>query len=75
MSEVAVQYMVPVTVFVDTATGQVERVLQENENMFLPDMADVFDVHNGWTPIADEAIKEMVIDIAESNDWPTWDRA
>ena len=74
-TEVAIQFMVPVTVFVDTATKQVERVLQENENMFLPDMADVYDVHNGWTPIDDEVVKEEVIDIAQSNDWPAWDRA
>ena len=73
--KIAVQYMVPVTVFVDTETNEIEQVLQENENIFLPDMADVYDVDNSWNPIIDESIKEEVIDIAENNDWPAWDCA
>ena len=75
--KVAIQYMVPVTVFVDTETKEVERVLQENENIFLPDFADVYDIDRSWNPIIDEALKEEVIEIAEDNhiEWPVWDRA
>ena len=72
--KVAVQYMVPVTVFIDTETEEVERVLQENENIFLPDYFDVYDVENGWTPIKDEAIIDTAVDITDG-DWPVWDRA
>lgn len=71
--EAAVQYMVPVTVFVDTETNEVVRVLQENENMFLPDMPDVYD--ENWNPISAEGIIDNVLDIAETYDWPVWDRA
>ena len=73
--EAAVQYMVPVTVFVDTETKEVVRVLQENENMFLPDMPEVYD--ESWNPITDEITVEGVINITENNhkDWPVWDRA
>lgn len=73
--KVAVQYMIPITVFVDTETNEVERVLQENENMFLPDMPDVYDVERSWNPIIDDALREQAIDITEDNDWPAWDRA
>jgi hypothetical protein len=72
--EAAVQFMVPVTVFVDTETKEVVRVLQENENMFLPDMPEVYD--ESWTPITDEILSEEIIDIAEGDsEWPVWDRA
>jgi long-subunit acyl-CoA synthetase (AMP-forming) len=71
--EAAVQYMVPVTVFVDTETKEVVRVLQENENMFLPDIPEVWD--ESWQPIEDEILAEEIADIAESATWPVWDRA
>jgi len=71
--EAAVQYMVPVTVFVDTETNEVVRVLQEYENIFLPDMPDVYD--ESWNPIDAKGIIDNVLDIAESADWPVWDRA
>jgi hypothetical protein len=71
--EAAVQFMVPVTVFVDTETKEVVRVLQENENMFLPDTPDVWD--ESWIVIQDEALVEEAIDIAKDNDWPAWDVA
>jgi hypothetical protein len=73
--QVAIQYMIPLTVFVDTETKEVERVLQENENMFLPDMPDVYDVDRSWNPIIDETLKEEVIDIVQDNEWPVWDVA
>lgn len=73
--EVAIQYMVPVTVFVDTETKEVTQALQEYDNIFLPDNADAYDVVNGWDPIKDEAIVEAAIDIAENNEWPVWNRA
>jgi len=73
--KVAVTYMVPVTVFIDTETEEVERVLQENENIFLPDFADVYDVDRSWNPIIDEDIREQAFDIAEHSVWPVWDKA
>jgi len=73
--QVAIQYMIPLTVFVDTETKEVVRVLQENENMFLPDMPDVYDVDRSWNPIIDETLKEEVIDMVENAEWPVWDRA
>jgi hypothetical protein len=72
--QVAIQYMIPLTVFVDTETKEVVRVLQENENMFLPDMPEVYD--ESWNPITDEILSEEIIDIAEGgSEWPVWDRA
>ena len=73
--EVAIQYMIPLTIFVDTETEKVTRILQENENKFLPDMPDVYDVDRSWNPIIDEDIKEQVIDIVQDNEWPVWDVA
>jgi len=73
--EAAIQYMIPLTIFVDTETNKVTRILQENENKFLPDMPDVYDVDRSWNPIIDEDIKEQVIDIVQDNEWPVWDRA
>lgn len=72
--EAAIQYMVPVTVFVDTETKKVVRVLQENENMFLPDIPEVWD--ESWQPIEDEILAEEIAEIAEADsEWPVWDRA
>ena len=75
--EAAIQYMIPLTIFVDTETNKVTRILQENENKFLPDMPDVYDVDRSWNPIIDETLKEEVIEITENNhiEWPVWDRA
>jgi len=73
--EVAIQYMIPLTIFVDTETNKVTRILQENENKFLPDVPDVYDVDRSWNPIIDEDIKEQVIDIVQDNEWPVWDVA
>jgi hypothetical protein len=71
--EAAIQYMIPVTVFVDTETKEVVRVLQENENMFLPDMPEVYD--ESWQPIEDEILAEEIAEMAESATWPIWDKA
>ena len=73
--EVAIQYMMPVTVFVNTETNEISQVLQEADNIILPDYPEVYDVVNGWKPIEDEAIVEAAIEIAESEVWPVWDRA
>ena len=73
--EAAIQYMIPLTIFVDTETNKVTRILQENENKFLPDVPDVYDVDRSWNPIIDEDIKEQVIDIVQDNEWPVWDVA
>lgn len=73
--KVAVTYLIPATVFIDTETKEVERVLQESENIFLPDFADVYDVDRSWNPIIDEDIRERAFDIAEHSVWPVWDRA
>jgi hypothetical protein len=72
--EAVVTYMVPVSVFVDTETKKVVRVLQENENMFLPDVPEVYD--ESWQPIEDEILAEEIAQIAEADsEWPVWDRA
>lgn len=71
--EAVVTYMVPVSVFVDTETKEVVRVLQENQNICLPDFTTVWD--ESWNPVQDEALIEEAIDIAENNDWPAWDQA
>ena len=73
--KIAVTYLIPTTVFIDTETKEVERVLQENENIFLPDFADVYDVDRSWNPIIDEDIREQAFDIAEHSVWPVWDKA
>ena len=70
--EAAVQYMVPVTVFVDTETKEVVRVLQENENIFMPDFATVWD--ESWTPIQDETLVEEIVEMTENAEWPVWSR-
>ena len=71
--EAAIQYMIPLTVFVDTETNKVVRVLQENENIFLPDFADVYD--ESWGVIEDEFLAEDIIRIAADDTWPAWDVA
>lgn len=74
--ELVVQYMVPVSVFVDTETGEVVRVLQENQNIIGNDIEPVVDPSDSWTSNnIDDAAIETAIDIAESNDWPVWDQA
>jgi hypothetical protein len=71
--EAVVTYMIPVSVLIDTETREVVRVLQENENIFLSEPAQVFD--ENWVPVLDDELIEDAIDITESADWPVWDKA
>jgi hypothetical protein len=69
----AVTYMVPVTVFVDTETNEVVRVLQENEGIFMPYDTKVWD--ESWDLVKDNILAQKAIDIAENAEWPVWDVA
>ena len=72
--EVVVQYMVPVSVFVNTETGEVDRVLLEAQNIVLNDSEPVVDTMD-WQPVTNNQIVEAATDIAETYDWPVWDSA
>lgn len=72
--ELVVQYMVPVSVFVNTETGEVDRVLLEAQNIVLNDSEPVVDTMD-WQPVTNNQIVEAATDIAETYDWPVWDRA
>jgi len=72
--ELVVQYTVPVSVFVNTETGEVDRVLLETENIVMHEFVPVVDPSNSWNAITDETIVETATNIAETYDWPVWDR-
>jgi len=70
--KVVVQYMVPVSVFVDTDTNEIERVLCEGSNITLNETDPVVDPAQNWATLFDETIIEQAIDITNSEDWPGW---
>jgi hypothetical protein len=63
-----VAYSVPVAVFVDLDTGEVTRVVVEDEAMSDPLSAFPDD---GDQLTSDQ--RERAVDIAESAEWPSWD--
>lgn len=73
--KLVVQYMLPVSVFVDTETNEVERVLQENEGIYLASNWTVLDPNDSFSPDVNIEDAEAAIHIAENNDWPVWEGA
>lgn len=72
--EVVVQYTVPVSVFVNTETGEVDRVLLETQNIELNKAETVVDTTD-WQPVTNNGVEAAALDIAETYDWPAWDQA
>lgn len=64
-----IEYTIPVVVFVDTETGEVERVEEHREELgsFWP----VVTALNGDS--LEKSVEDEVLDIAENNEWPEWE--
>ena len=70
--KVQVQYDAPVSAFVDTETGQVERVVVWCEGIEQRD-GDCAVVTAADEAPVDDSLRERVQEIVDSVTWPAWD--
>jgi hypothetical protein len=66
---VAVEYTVPVSAFVNVETGEVERVVQWDEEIKLGAFGEGYRTQRGVSEDEERAARE----IAEREVWPAWD--
>jgi hypothetical protein len=69
--KVAIELSVPVKVFIDTETEEVESVLVETENVWVPTDPGGWDVDNGWVDVDPDTV-DLALDVAENKTWPKW---
>lgn len=73
MAEVIVLYTVEVGAYVDTATKIVTKVVMYSDEIAPRSFGPTVVGHDGFTP-ASEADAIAAHEIAETAEWPSWDR-
>lgn len=66
---VYVSYVVPVIAIVDTRSGEVDRVVVDDECVRFDDEF----LHEDQTPVKSARAKRRAFEIAETQIWPVWE--